>query len=199
MLDSEGAANRGYGGLRSWMRDAETIWRDNAVNARMTLIGRWNYHNELAAQLPAPGIRVVYAKAGTLPASCILRNSRTVIDHKLYWTTPRDEMEATFLIAILNSETARARTAHYQSRGQWGARDFDKVMFNLPIPRFDPEQELHRDLSATAEVAERVAAQVTLPENIRFQRARSLIRTVLADTGIAASIDALVARLLDGN
>jgi hypothetical protein len=37
--------------------------------------------------------------------------------------------------------------AGLQSRGQWGARDFDKVMFTLPIPRFDSAASLHRDLA----------------------------------------------------
>ena len=49
--------------------------------------------------------------------------------------------EARYLVAILNSETARERVEAYQSRGQWGARDFDKVIFNLPIPRFDAEKQ----------------------------------------------------------
>ena len=33
------------------------------------------------------------------------------------------------------------------SRGQFGARHFDKVMFNLPIPRFNPGNTLHLALA----------------------------------------------------
>ena len=50
--------------------------------------------------------------------------------------------KARYLASILNSETARSRAAAYQARGQWGARHFDKVMFNLPIPRFDGKIKL---------------------------------------------------------
>jgi len=107
------------------------------------------------------------------------------------------ETEAHYLSAILNSETARARAAQYQSRGQWGARDFDKVMFNLPIPRFDPAEGLHDALADAAAEAERVAALVELPQGIRFQRARRLVRTALVETGLSQRIDVLVARLLD--
>jgi hypothetical protein len=39
---------------------------------------------------------------------------------------------------------------------------------------------------------------VHLTENIKFQRARGLIRAALTEAGIAQRIDALVARLLDG-
>jgi hypothetical protein len=106
-------------------------------------------------------------------------------------------VEARYLIAILNSETARARAAQFQSRGQWGARDFDKVIFNLPIPRFDAGESLHLDLAAAAARAEEAAALVELPDGAKFQRARGLLRAALAETGIAQEIDTLVARLLD--
>jgi hypothetical protein len=105
--------------------------------------------------------------------------------------------EARYLVAILNSETARKRVEAYQSRGQWGARDFDKVIFNLPIPRFDSKSDLHRGVAAAAAKAERVAAGVVLPEGVKFQRARALIRMALEEAGLAEEIDALVARLLD--
>lgn len=36
-----------------------------------------------------------------------------------------------------------------------------------------------------------------LPENVKFQRARGLVRTALTDAGVGERIDALVARLLD--
>jgi SAM-dependent methyltransferase len=197
VLDAEAAANRGFGGLRAWMRKAEAVWKANADSGTMTLVGRWNYHNELGAQFPITPLRVVYAKAGTLPAACLLRDERGVVDHMLYWMTPASEAEARYLTAVLNSETARARAAQFQARGQWGARHFDKVIFNLPIPRFDAGEQLHLDLAAAASRAEEVAALVELPEGVKFQRARGLIRAALTDTGIAQSIDGLVARLLD--
>ncbi len=71
-------------------------------------------------------------------------------------------------------------------------------MFNLPIPRFDPKNELHLALAAAAAEAEKVAAAVELPEAVKFQRARRMVRDALAEAGIAGKIDALVARLLDG-
>ena len=70
-------------------------------------------------------------------------------------------------------------------------------MFNLPIPRFDEGEALHRELAAAAGRAAAVAAAVALPEGVRFQRARGLVRTALAEAQISQQIDALVARLLD--
>jgi hypothetical protein len=106
--------------------------------------------------------------------------------------------QARYLLAVLNSETARSRTAAYQSRGQFGARDFDKVMFNLPIPLFDAKVKLHRDLTAAVEEAEKNAAKVTLSEGVKFQRGQKMVREALASAGVSRRIDALVAELLEG-
>jgi SAM-dependent methyltransferase len=197
VLDSVAAANRGLQGLFGWMRKAEEVWNDNRHSNDMTLIQRFDYFGLLKAQFPPPGLRVVYAKAGTLPAACILRRKDLVVENLLYWAPVNAEEEGHYLTAVLNSETARARAAQYQSRGQWGARHFDKVMFNLPIPRFDEADALHRELAAAAARAETVAAAVALPEGVRFQRARALVRAALAEAQVSQRIDALVAALLD--
>jgi len=198
VLDAEAAANRGFNDLHGWMKKAEKVWNANAESASMMLIGRWNYHNELGAQFPLASRRVVYSKAGMQPAACLLHDATYAIDHKLYWSAPATEKEARYLTALLNSETARQRGESLQSRGQWGARDFDKVMFNLPIPRFDATDPLHNAIADAAREAEALAASVPLPGNIKFQRARGLIRAALTEAGVAPKIDGLVAKLLDG-
>ncbi|HVH75253.1 MAG TPA: N-6 DNA methylase [Stellaceae bacterium] len=198
VLDAEAAANRGFGGLHGWMRQAEAVWEAHRRSDKFSFVQLLDYFGQLSAQFPIAPIRLVYAASGTNPAACILRDTSAVIEHKLYWSAPASEGEAHYLAAILNSETARARAEQYQSRGQWGARDFDKVTFNLPIPRFDRANRLHGALAEAAAEAERFAAAVELPENVRFQRARQLVRAALSEAGLARRIDALVARLLDG-
>ncbi len=197
VLDAATAGRRGHGGLQGWMGRAEALWAAHSDSAAMTLVGRWNYHNELSVQFPIAPLRVLYAKGGTQPAACLLRDERAVIDHMLYWMAPASEDEGHYLITVLNSETARARAAQFQARGQFGARHFDKVMFNLPIPRFAADNPLHRNLVEAAVQAELIAVQVALPENAKFQRARALVRAALDEAGLAAEIDGLVAKLLD--
>lgn len=109
VLDDQAAANRGHSGLHGWMTAAAATWDANAENRRMTLVQRWNYHNELGAQFPLAPLRVVYSKAGTLPAAGLVRD-QSIIDHKLYWSAAATENEALYLAAILNSETVRSRT-----------------------------------------------------------------------------------------
>lgn len=195
ILNAEAAANRGFGDLHGWLIKAEKIWNQHNKSSR-TLAGQLNYINQLSSQFPIAPLRVVYAASGTLPAACLLRDPRAVVEHKLYWMATGTDAEGHYLTAILNSETARARAEQYQSRGQWGARDFDKVMFNLPIPRFDPKKALHRALAEAAVEAEKVAARVELPEGAKFQRARGLVRLALTKANVARKIENLVAKLL---
>jgi len=197
VLDAEAAANRGYDGLFGWMRKAEAAWNEHRASED-SFSQQLDHYGKLGNQFPLAPLRVVYAKAGTLAASCIVRGPE-VIDHKLYWSATKTEAEASYLLGLFNSEASRSRIEAYQSRGQWGARDFDKVMFNLPIPRFDAADSLHADLAAAAAEAERVAAAVPIADGVKFQRARKLVRDALIDAGVAERIDGLVARLLDGD
>jgi SAM-dependent methyltransferase len=195
MLDAAAAARRGHTGLAEWMTQAEGLWNEHRVS-EMTLIERWNYHNELGAEFPIRAIRVVYAKAGTLPAAAVVEDAKAVIDHMLYWMPVHHRREGLYLASILGSEAARSRVAALQARGQWGARHFDKVMFTLPIPRFDPKNPLHKDLAAVGAEAEKAAAKVELTDDAHFQTARRRVREALAAAGVSQKIDELVASLL---
>ena len=124
---------------------------------------------------------------------------RGIDDHTLYWAKVDSKQEGLYLLAILNSETARHLAEHLQSRGQWGARHFDKVILSLPIPHFDSSNKLHTALSRAAAHAEQVASAVQLNEGMHFITARKRIRAALDEDGISQKIDKLVAELLEGN
>ena len=194
LLSADGAASSGYPHLARWLAEAEQLWRVHG-RSKITLLQRWDYNGELRAQFPPAPVRVVYSKAGTLPAAAVLLDATAIIDHKLYWARVTVD-EGRYLEAILNSETARSQVAARQSRGQWGARDFDKVLLDLPIPKFDPSDSLHAELVQAAVCAEAVAGGVVVPAGVGFVRARGLIRERLAADGVAGRIDSLVASLL---
>lgn len=82
-----------------------------------------------------------------------------------------------------------------QSRGQWGARHFDKVMFTLPIPLFDGKIALHRRLSALGKRAEEAALKLEFSEKTKFQAARRIIRQKLAEAGLTREIEDAVTEL----
>jgi hypothetical protein len=196
MIDAKKASDLGIGGLGAWMREAESIW-NKAKSTPLSLTQQFDFYGKLGSQFPTGPLRIVYSKAGTQPAACVLRDETGVVDHKLYWMTPASEDEAYFLTAVLNAEEARRRVETLQSRGLFGARDFDKVMFTLPIPRFSDASALHADLAAAGREAEALAAEVAIPPATPFARARRLVRDHLRANGLSERIDALVARLLD--
>jgi SAM-dependent methyltransferase len=196
MLDSATAQETGYPGLARWLEAAEQLWADHGRGGALSLQQRWNYHEALRRQLPPAPVRVVYAKSGQLLSAAIVEDRRAVIDHKLYWAAFRRYSEALYITGLLNSETIRGRISALQSRGRWGARDFDKLIFELPIPRFDSTMPSHLSLMRAALEAERIAGDVLLPPDIYFVRARQLIREVLRQSGITGEIDALVAEVV---
>ncbi len=195
LLDADGALREGYHHLARWMADAERLWRQHGRND-VSFLDQLNYYGKLSAQLPPAPLRVVYSKAGKLPAAALLRDPGAVCDHTLYWAAVQTEAEARYLSAVLNSETARALVADLQARGQWGARHFDKVMFELPIPSFDPADPLHQALAAEAARAEQVAAQAPLKDGEHFVRARQRVRQALSENSVAQDIERLVTQLL---
>ncbi|WP_348645245.1 N-6 DNA methylase [Methylobacterium sp. BTF04] len=195
VLSAEQARDRGFPSLAKWLDASEALWKRFGAGNK-TFKKQIDHYNKLSSQFPLSTRRVVFSKAGILPAACIIQNLEGVIDHKLYWASIESNAEAYYLVAILNSETVRARIAPLQSRGEQGARDFDKLMFTLPIPLFDPRSEAHSALATAGEAAERIAGGVAIPAGATFQKARALVRKVLRADGVAARIDALVAALL---
>ncbi len=195
VVDSNGAGLAGLPKLSAWLGRAEDFWQQHS-SGKLTLLDRFDFHHELRAQFPMAPLRVLYSKAGSLPAAAILQSDDALVDHTAYWAAADTRAEAAFLVTVLNSETARVRVQHLQARGQWGARHFDKVMFELPIPSFDPADGLHQDIADAGVQAEAVSGGVDI-SGLSFVPARTRIREALRTDGIAGKIDALVETLLD--
>jgi hypothetical protein len=128
-------------------------------------------------------------------AAVVVSDPVAVIEHKLYWGPAENLDEARFLTAVLNSDFLTAAVRPLQGRGEHNPRDFDKYVFRLPIPLYNGDIAAHRTLVSLAERAEHVAAGVELPP-VRFEAQRRLIRKALAQDGVAAEINAVVAVLL---
>ena len=197
LIDASQAAGRGYVRLARWLEKTEALW-DEHKRSKLSLLEQYDYWGKLSGQFPIFPIRVLYAASGTIPAACIVCDNNSVVESKLYWTSVKTKMEAHYLSGILNSETLRAGVAELQSQGQWGARDFHKYVFNLPIPRFDANNDLHIRLADAAQTAETVAAQVERGEREYFVRTRKRIRAALAEHGVAEQLEELVTELLSG-
>jgi hypothetical protein len=195
ILDSRSAADAGFRHLSAWLRDVEAKWMANASKrvdgtTRMTLRQQLDHMRKLSAQLSTLATRVVYAASGTLPAAVVVTDRGAIVEHAAYWAPARSLAEARYLTAILNSETARALGEDAQPKGQGGARHFDNLIWELPIPEYNRRVELHRNLATAAATAERVAAAVALTPGAYFMRQRRAIRDPLVAHGIARNRNA---------
>lgn len=193
LIDAARAHSLGYPDLGRWLEQAEELWNSHS-GGDMSLVQQLDYYGKLSSQFPIHPTRLLYTKAGTLPAAAILQDPQAIVDHKLYWA-PADIDEARYLEALLNSDEARRRLAPHQSRGQWGPRDIDKYILRA-IRMFDPTDRNHRELVKTAREAEEIAARVELEVRTDFRRARQRIRKALEEHGLTERLGSLATKVL---
>jgi hypothetical protein len=200
VIDAGRAEREGHRALAAWLRDVEGKWaahtsKDDVGQPTMTISDRLDFQRNLSRQLPTPNVRIAYAKAGTLFAAALLQGSPAIVDHMAYWAPARSLDEGFYLLALLNSDRLRQRIVDMQPKGQGGARHFDNLIWELPIPEFDARNPDHQALAAVAAEAETLAAAVPLAEGAHFTRQRRAIRDALDAAGLTARLDAAVARL----
>lgn len=184
-------------GLAAWWRQASSLWEANkTTGSALSLLGRLDYQRGLQNQLPGPAIRVVYSASGMYLAAAVLTDQTAVIEHKLYWAAAASIDEATYLTAVLNSDALLQIVRPLQARGEHNPRDFDKYVWQAPIPLYDPANPLHQRLVALGQTAGEVAADVDLPQQ-SFQSLRRRVRAALTSSPALASWNQTVLELLN--
>ena len=196
LLDGSDDRLDDYPGLADWWRQAEQTWNTHRSSDRLTLLSRLDYRRGLSHQFPPPAHRVVYSKGGMYLAAARVSDPAAVIDHKLYWAAVSTIGEAQYLTAILNSDVLTQLVRPLQARGEHNPRDFDKYIFQLPIPLYDPGNSEHRQLAELAKRAEEAAAALELPPGVSFQAQRRRIREALSRDGLGGEINNLTSALL---
>jgi hypothetical protein len=199
LLSGEAPELSGYPGLEAWWREAELIWMKHRTSPRMTLLDRLDYQHGLSKQLATPGRRVVYNASGQYLAAARVDDPDAVIDHKLYWAHCESLDEARYLLAVLNSPVVTERLAPLQSRGEHNPRDFHKIVFQLPIPRYDESSSRHQQLAQLGQRGEELIASVDLSQGaMRFEAVRRRCRRELESKGLLRELDDAVGILLGG-
>ena len=203
VLAETSARAEGAPRLAAWLADCEAKWARHASNdtegrPKMTLAENIDHLRKLTSQFPIVELRVAYNKSGTMISAAVITEPRLVIDSQAYWASARSAAEAHYLVGILNADTCRERIADKQSKGQGGARHFDNLIWELPLPEYDGRNELHQRIVAVAAECEAMAASQKLDASAYFTTQRRVIRDALAEAGLMRRLDALVAELLAG-
>ncbi len=205
MVNKEMALGKGHSGLHNWLNQTEALWNTKKKVGNKSTVYQWlDYVGKLTSQHPAGYHTVVYNRAGTNLASCVispplLKTGLPVkgfaADADTYYYQTKDDMEAHYLCAFLNAPYVDETIKPHQTRGFKGVeRDIHRRPFEVvPIPRFNPEDGKHQKLAELSRECHRKVAQLKLEgKSIGFLRNK--VREHLSQE--LAEIDKLVKSIL---
>ena len=210
--DDDGPGGIRLGGLERRMRErwqtVSRLWEDNRALANsLTLLQRLDYVHNLQAQLEWQNnpngrpVRLVYTTSGQ-PTAGLLGEDEILVDHVLYWISCRNIEEANYLLAIINSVSLYNAVSGMMPKGQFGARHLHKHLWKLPIPEFDPSQELHTAIAGAGATAAAVAKakldelQEQRGDKLTVTIARRELRKWLRGSTEGKAVETFVGRLL---
>ena len=221
LLTFRDAIRRGKDAIAMWLRKAESLWLERRKSS-IDLLDYLDWQGKLTAQHPTGVYKVLYNASGTHLCACVvdtddpktrkvfvLQTQGFIADTTTYWLETNNMDEVHYLCACLNSPCVDRFIKPFQPKGAFGAlsgkgeRHIHRRPFEvLPIPLFDPSNNVHLRLSDLSKqchtkVAEFVATadQKTLSQPIG--RLRQDLRDFLKSE--LAAIDNLVHELLSSD
>ena len=195
LMDGDSERLDRYPGLAGWWRKAEGVWEANRSSDRLTLLERIDYQHGLEQQFPLQAERIVHNASGMHMAAARVSDPRAVIDCKLYWATAASTAEAQFLCAVLNAAAFTKLARPLMSYGK-DERDFHKHHWQLPVPLYDPANDLHRRLATRGAELETAVAALDIDPDRYFTAARRDVRQFIAESEAGRDIEELVVELL---
>ena len=195
-------------GMRERWPIMESLWDANkSRNDDKPLIKNLNWLNKLTSQLAwlrdhgDRPVRIAYTTSGR-PTAALIADSRAILDTSTYQVSCRDEDEAHYLLAIINSDRLFTAVEPLMPKGQFGgARTLHKHLWKLPIPAYDPGDADHVRLVALSCQATAEAGDFArnLPADTSNESVRKALRRQWQPTSeTAQAIEVAVAGLLDG-
>ena len=152
----------------SWREFDETYREQMGLGASTpkSLVDRINYNSGLSYQLEfgATGkVQVVYPTSADVMRAARMATGNAVIDSSVYWFIADSPSEAAYLVGVLNAPVLTDAFAESRTSGRaihknpWRA---------VPVPVFDPNQELHRRIADVSVRAEEMSQEfLTSAEN----------------------------------
>jgi hypothetical protein len=184
-------------GLSEWWQRAERTWvKHKSESTKISLIEQIDHMSKLTIQYPGPPIRVVYTGRGGRVAAAVETDPASVIDNALYWAPAGSIDEARYLVGLLNSDVLHNRTQDFYSKGLLGPRNIHKAAFGVPIPVFNPDDEVHRHIAEVAADCETAVVDVDASAKATSTN-RTRFRDALEASGLMDRLNVAVEALLD--
>jgi len=186
--------------LAKWLENVERIWENTRGEKaqKMDIYERIDRYHLLTNQNPNAEYIVVYIRSATHLASCVVDNNYwksksmlkkpVIIESTLYRFFTNVEDEAYYLMTIFNSSILDALIKPMQSKGFGGVeRDIHKKPLEFPIPKFNRNNDIHKQLSELGKKAAKKAYNV-LPKilkergyDVRLKTRGTLVPTEVAN------------------
>jgi hypothetical protein len=178
LITKDEAKRSNYDKLAEWLKEAEKIWEKvrEAKREKLTLYERLDYQHGLSDQNPKIRYKVVYLRSGTHLCATVIdtekileddkRLNGAIIESTLYHYETNDINEAFYLVAILNSSILDELIKPMQSKGEFGERDIHKKPLEFPIPKYNPNNPIHKKLSEFGRKGCEIANQI-LPQILK--------------------------------
>ena len=206
ILSSVDLRKDGKFSMAEWLDSAQNAWETNATEKNLKrfpdAMAYVNYNNKLVNQRLDRRYHVVYTASGThiaavvvdthsLPDFCIgsarISPKGFVPDVKTFHFSTSNSEEAHYLTAILNSNVLDEKIKPHQTRGKFGPRDIHRRPFEFSIPKFNQNDNLHKEIAALGAKSAKEAAALSK---------MSRLKTKLAIQSME-KIDKLVVELLN--
>lgn len=182
----------------------------------MSVYDRINHNNGIGRQNLNSKFKVVYNGSGKNLSAAVISYDDNLVgefngfktklagfiaDHKLFYFETDDYAEAHYLVALLNSSITNQLIKPMQSHGEHNPRDIHKKVFELPIPKFDSKDGLHKRLSKLAAISAKKIEQwlkdSAVAESQSIAKTRKEARLVVLKE--LAEIDGIVAQMFGSN
>jgi len=212
LLDVDTLKNRGYRLMAKWFEKAQKIWEERATQRMLLeyprIISYIDYMRKLTFQNPNKRYVVIYNSSGTNISSCVVdrknlqnfsSNGFTIMpkgfvaEVKTMFYETNNEMEAHYLCSILNSDIINEIIKPLQTKGLFGERDIIRRPFMFPIPKFNPNDPIHRRLTELSKIChEKISNIIFTKKSIvaRRKEARKIVEKEIDE------INKLVSQLL---
>lgn len=158
ILHASEVLKEGFRDGARWFKEAENLWsKYRAAKAdSMSFADRLDYQKGLTRQNPESHWTVMYNALGTNVSAALYdqtSNHRVIVDYKTYFMDVATETEGLYLVGVFNSDAVNDAIKPFQPKGLMGERGVERLPLELPIPPFEPDNALHREIAELARVA----------------------------------------------
>lgn len=208
LLSGKELMKKGFLNASRWLQNAENIWdlKKTEKNKNVTLLDCINWQKKLSQQnLNAKYLVLYNSSAKDANATVVIRKEldlEFIVENTTYVLYTDEIKEAYYLTSILNSTAPNKMMKDFQAKGLFGARHVHKKILDIYYPKYDENNEIHKQLAALSQTAHTNAAlyiENNPPQQelgaIHLGRLRVAIKKHLATE--MGAIDKLVKKIIE--